>query len=165
MGRGDQTLLTCPSLVPSAVNGESAWERWLVCGCAVPYITNFNALCCLRPFYQNQHECSAVWAAAAPHVHLWVLAAHDPVAASPLFFYRSWWLQTRNTPPQLRFWRCSIDPLPLGSGQNHPNPYAQLRRSNVQHVNKEKMITFKIEGISNDVGVCLVGMVCRYVDG
>lgn len=86
MGRGDQTLLTCPSLVPSAVNGESAWERWLVCGCAVPYITNFNALCCLRPFYQNQHECSAVWAAAAPHVHLWVLAAHDPVAASPLFF-------------------------------------------------------------------------------
>lgn len=43
-------------------------------------------------------------------------------------FYRSWWLQTRNTPPQLCFWRCSVDPLPLGSGQNHPNPYAQLRR-------------------------------------
>lgn len=121
---GHIPLPTCPSLVPSAVNGESAWERWLVCGCAVPNITNCNALCCLRPFYQNQHECSRASVSLGcswPCCCITTVFSLDP-------FYRSWWLQTRNTPPQLRFWRCSVDPLPLGSGQNHPNPYAQLWR-------------------------------------
>ena len=108
-----------------------------------PYTTNCDALCILTHFYQNQHQ---IWAtvalpldwtigpAFAPHVHQWALAAHDPVAGSPVLvplttFDRYCVLQTGNTPQELQFWRSSdpvIQPSQFGPCQICSNPYVHF---------------------------------------